>query len=292
MSGSYYNAPTYRDAGCPSQCMSENSYSSLTGKDECSMKDTGDYTIPFSDVSTPSYCNFLDNYSKVGNIYSPSTIYIPPQSAARIYTYPIGVNSDFMVTQPQIVDWKGNTQFNNLTNSPIIQDPAALMKQLEIDINVVEDSAAKLNMLKEQITQIKNMILSAQGTAKIELAVQAIDLAKKADMLYNDIKHKSSSVVTGSQNAAPYTVRDSAKQNKIDSLVARVKMIQRASHAANIDIAIAADLSTNIAKQTANAHSTPEVLKTNKTTPIGAQTMSANTDKGIQPFRYMRRRGY
>ncbi len=292
MFGSYYNAPTYRDAGCPSQCMSENSYSALSGKDECSMKDTGDYTSPFRTATTPSYCNFLDNYSKVANIYSPTTIYIPPQSAARIYTYPIGVNSDFMVTQPQIVNWKGQTEFNNLNDSPIIQDPAALMMQIEKDINDVENLSAELNSIKAQIMQIKNMITSAQGQAKIDLAMQAIELAKKGSMVFNELKRKSSSVITGSQNAAPYTVRDLVKQNNIDTLVSRVKMLQNSSQSANVAIASTADLLINIAKPTAVAQSTPEVLKVDKEMPQGASIMSSNTDKGIQPFRYMRRRGY
>ena len=126
----FYNAPTYRDASCPSQCMSENTYLPLSGRDQCSMNEMGDYTSPYADKNTPSYCNFMDNYSRVGNIYAPSTIYIPPESAARIYNYPIGVNSDFMVTQPQIVDWKAQTEFNNLTDSPILKNPGEMMKKI------------------------------------------------------------------------------------------------------------------------------------------------------------------
>ena len=174
----------------------------------------------------------------------------------------------------------------------MIQDPAALMMQMEKDLNTIQNLAAELNSVKSQIFQIKNMITSAQGQAKIDLAVQAIELGKKGAMLYNEIKEKSSSIVTGSQNAAPYTVRDAVKQNGIDTLVAQVNMLQRSSQSANIAIASTADLLINIAKPTAVTQSTPEVLKVEKEVPTTAAMMSANTDKGIQPFRYMRRRGF
>lgn len=289
---SYYNSTVYRDAGCPSQCMSENSYSALSSKDECAMNEMGDYTSPFRSSNTPSYCNFNDNYSKIQTMYAPSTIYIPPASAARIYTYPIGVNSDFMVVQPSIVNWKGESEFNNLSSSPIIQDPAALMAQMERDINDIENLAASLMAIRAEMSQLKQGILSTQGQQKIDLAVRGIDLAKQAEMTFNELKRKVSGVSSTSQNVAPYTVRDVNKQASIDALVDRVKNLQRSSQQANIAIASVADILTNVAKPTAMAQSTPEVIKTLTQMPIDASIMSANTDKGIQPFRYLRRRGY
>jgi hypothetical protein len=289
----FYNAPTYRDASCPSQCMSENTYLPLTGRDECSMNERGDYTSPFADKNTPSYCNFMDNYSRVGNIYAPSTIYIPPESAARIYNYPIGVNSDFMVTQPQIVNWNAQTEFNNLTSSPIIQDPTALMQQIEKDVNEIENMAAKLQALREQVAEIARMADSAQGTEKITLANQAIALEKQALDISNDLKRKVSGVKTSSQNAAPYTVRSMEKQGKLDSLVQRVMMLQKGSNQASLAISSNANLLKKFAKNLATALSTPEVISTLKA-PTSLST-SPNAPTGIQKiesFARLRRRGY
>ncbi len=291
----FYNAPTYRDASCPSQCMSENTYLPLTGRDECSMEDLGDYTSPYADKNTPSYCNFMDNYSRVGNIYAKSTIYIPPESAARIYNYPIGVNSDFMVSQPQIVNWKAQTEFNNLTSSPIIQDPGKLMMQMEKDLNEVENMSAQLTALKAQSSQLVKAANSAKGDEKVRLANQAQEVAKKAEMVFGALKNKVNSITVGSQNAAPYTVRDPTKQSKVDAMVSRIKMLQKSSQQANLAIASGADLLINFAKPVAIAQSTPEVIKTMKITPISAQSMSPNTAMGTpEPYRFarLRRRGF
>jgi hypothetical protein len=287
----FYNAPTYRDAGCPSQCMSENSYSALSGVDQCAMNELGDYTSPFANKNTPSYCNFLDNYSRVGNIYAPSTIYIPPESAARIYHYPIGVNSDFIVTQPQIINFQAQTEFNNLSSSPIIQDPAALMKEIETDINEVRNGEAQLAALRVSIMQIQDAMKTASNEQAIQLANKGIEIAKQARAIYNDLQNKVSMIKTSGQNVAPYTVRDVAKQAKVDSIIKEVLSLQRMAQQSNIAVAAKADLFTNIGKSAATSTSTMGTISAATTIPPTAQMMSPNAKMGIQPFRYLRNRG-
>ena len=156
---SYSNSPSYRDAGCPSQCMSENTYSSIEGFDDCTESDYSDYLNPESKGSNTSKCNAQDNYSKINNIYSSSTIYIPPASASRIYNYPITVDDNFKVVQPQIVNWKGDTQFNNLTGETNKEyntnDVPVFLAQAAIDIKNVEKSIADLQLINKNILDIK-----------------------------------------------------------------------------------------------------------------------------------------
>ncbi len=287
----FYNAPTYRDAGCPSQCMSENSYSALSGVDQCAMNELGDYTSPFANKNTPSYCNFLDNYSRVGNMYAPSTIYIPPESAARIYHYPIGVNSDFIVTQPQIINFQAQTEFNNLSSSPIIQDPAALMQAIESDINVVKNNEAQLAALRLSIMQIQDAMKTATPEQAIQLANKGIEIAKQAKSIYNELQNKVSVIKSNGQNVAPYTVRDVAKQSKIDSILRSVVDSARNAQQSNIAIATRADLFTNIGKNAAMTNSTMGAIPAATALPKGAEMFSRNATMGIQPFRYLRNRG-
>jgi len=287
----FYNAPTYRDAGCPSQCMSENSYSALSGVDQCAINELGDYTSPFANKNTPSYCNFLDNYSRVGNIYSPSTIYIPPESAARIYNYPIGVNSDFIVTQPQIVNFQAQTEFNNLSSTPIIQDPAALMQAIDSDINIVKNNEAQLNALKVSIMQIQESMKTATPEQSIQLANKGIEIAKQAKSIFNELQGKVSVIKSNAQNVAPYTVRNTANQAKIDSILRDVINSNRNAQQSNIAIATRADLFTNIGKNAAITNSTMGVIPAATALPKDSAMISSNASMGIQPFRYLRNRG-
>ena len=287
----FYNAPTYRDAGCPSQCMSENSYSALSGIDQCATNELGDYTSPFANKNTPSYCNFLDNYSKVGNMYAPSTIYIPPESAARIYHYPIGVNSDFIVTQPQIINFQAQTEFNNLSSTPIIQNPAALMEEIETDINVVRNGEAQLSALRVSIMQVQEAMKTASNEQLIRLANKGIEIAKQARSIYNELQNKVSMIKSSAQNVAPYTVRDVAKQAKVDYVIKEVLSLQRSAQQSNIAVATRADLFTNIGKSAATATSTMGTINAATSLPQGSQMISPNAKMGIQQFRYLRNRG-
>lgn len=287
----FYNAPTYRDAGCPSQCMSENSYSALSGVDQCAINELGDYTSPFANKNTPSYCNFLDNYSRVGNMYAPSTIYIPPESAARIYHYPIGVNSDFIVTQPQIINFQAQTEFNNLSSSPIIQDPAALMQAIESDINVVKNNEAQLAALRVSMMQIQDSMKTATPEQAIQLANKGIEIAKQAKSIFNELQTKVSNIKSNAQNVAPYTVRDVTKQSKIDSVLKAIIESGRNAQQSNVAIATRADLFTNIGKNAAITNSTIGAIPAATALPKGSQMISPNATMGIQPFRYLRNRG-
>jgi len=295
MSYSYSNNAAYRDAGCPSQCATENSYMSLMGNSQCSENEKGEYSNPFSSSATPSYCNFYDGYANVNNIYSPSTMYIPPQSAARIYNYPIGVNSDFMVTQPQIVNWNGETEFNNLSSMPVVQDPSKLVEQVNTTIAEVEAAANGLMTLKTTMGQIVAQSMSVSGQGRVDLANKGIEVAKQSKELYSQIMNKISFLKASVQNVAPYTVRDVKLQSVIDRMLTAAKKMDQVAQSANVYIASNADMLVSSATPVSIATNVLNNLNVAKATPVEGQYMSPNTKMGVpeaERFARLRRRGY
>ena len=292
---SYSNSPSYRDAGCPSQCMSENTYSSIEGFDECSESDYSDYLNPESKGSNTAKCNAQDNYSKVNNIYSPSTIYIPPASASRIYNYPITVDNNFKVVQPQIVNWKGDTQFNNLTGKTNkeynINDVPVFLAQAAIDVNNIEKSIGDLQLINKNILDIKLNIMNSQGVAKVNMAKTGIELSKKSRELYKKIAMKAGSVVANSRNIAVFTVRDTVVQPKIDALVDYLNKVQTEAKNLNNSTILTAQLLSNVVRGTAQSLGLLDDIDIVGISKSSDQLMSANTTQGqIEPYQYAKLR--
>ena len=290
---SYSNSPSYRDAGCPSQCMSENTYSSIEGFDDCSESDYSDYLNPESKGSNTSKCNAQDNYSKVNNIYSSSTIYIPPASASRIYNYPITVDDNFKVVQPQIINWKGDTQFNNLTGETNKEyntnDVPVFLAQAAIDIKNVEKSIADLQVINKNILDIKLNIMNSQGVAKVNMAKTGIELSKKSRELYKKVALKAGSIVANSRNIAVFTVRDPVVQPKIDALVDYLNKVQTSAKNLNNSTILTAQLLADVVRGTAQSLGMLDDIDIVGASKSSAQLMSANTKQGqSEPYRYAR----
>ena len=292
---SYSNSPSYRDAGCPSQCMSENTYSSIEGFDDCSESDYSDYLNPESKGSNTSKCNAQDNYSKVNNIYSPSTIYIPPLSASRIYNYPITVDDNFKVVQPQIINWKGDTQFNNLTGEHTkdntSNDVPVFLSQAAIDIKNVEKSIGDLQLINKNILDIKLNIMDSQGVAKVNMANTGIELSKNSRKLYKNIAMTAGSIIANSRNIAVFTVRDPIIQPKIDALVDYLNKLQTEAKNLNNSTILTAQLLADVVRGTAQSLGILDDIDIVGTSKSSAQLMSANTKQGqSEPYRYARLR--
>jgi hypothetical protein len=106
---SYQSSAIYRDAGCPSQCMSENDYYGLNGEtaQSCPASCLSDYSSPEAGQNCPSVCNFqsLANYATLPGYYS--AISIPATTASRIIPTPTIVQ-DFQTFNPTITSVNGN----------------------------------------------------------------------------------------------------------------------------------------------------------------------------------------
>ena len=100
---SYQSSAIYRDAGCPSQCMSENDYYGLNGETSasCPASCLSDYAGPDAGVSCPSVCNFnsISTYATLPGYYN--AIQIPSTTASRIIQSPSMVK-DYQTFNPDV----------------------------------------------------------------------------------------------------------------------------------------------------------------------------------------------
>ncbi len=106
---SYNSSALYRDAGCPSQCMSENDYYGVMGEsaESCPAGCLSDYATPDAGMSCPSVCNFnsLSQYSTLPGYYN--AIKVPATTASRIIQTPSIIESS-QVFNPEIASVTGN----------------------------------------------------------------------------------------------------------------------------------------------------------------------------------------
>jgi hypothetical protein len=240
-------SPLYDDKG-PSQCGSEK-YSSLAGLTECSQKCKSTYANPMMDSSCPSYCNFYDTYSNVNSIYSPNTIYIPPNSAARIYNYPIGVNADFIVSQPQIVNWSGKLQSNNLSGQPLSMNPGSLMSKLTSNLASMRAKLSELVDIQSQVKRAAQDFALANNIQKGVLATGLTRLAERSKTLNADISNMNNENISTSGNLAPFTVRNDKQNAAVISARENSKRISKDAQAINNQIILLNDLSSQRSMQ-------------------------------------------
>jgi hypothetical protein len=106
---SYFSSAVYRDAGCPSQCMSENDYYGLMGEgsESCPAACLSDYATPDAGMSCPSVCNFnsTSQYASIPGYYS--AIQIPATTASRIIPEQT-LTKDYQNFNPRIDDVNGS----------------------------------------------------------------------------------------------------------------------------------------------------------------------------------------
>ena len=246
-------SPLYDDKG-QSQCGSEK-YSSLAGLTECSQKCKSTYANPMMDSSCPSYCNFYDSYSTVKNVYSPNTMYIPPNSAARIYNYPIGVNSDYIVSQPQIVNWSGKLQSNNLSGQPLAMNPSSLMSKLTSNLASMKAKLSELVDIQSQVKRAAQDFALANNIQKGTLSTGVTRLAERSKTLNADISNMNNENITTAGNIAPFTVRNDAQNSAVMSARENSQRIAKDAQAINNQIILLNDLSSHRAMQAGPAQS-------------------------------------
>ena len=165
------------------------------------------------------------------------------------------------------------------------------MQAIDSDINIVKNNEAQLNALKVSIMQIQESMKTATPEQSIQLANKGIEIAKQAKSIFNELQGKVSVIKSNAQNVAPYTVRNTANQAKIDSILRDVINSNRNAQQSNIAIATRADLFTNIGKNAAITNSTMGVIPAATALPKDSAMISSNASMGIQPFRYLRNRG-
>jgi hypothetical protein len=265
----------YKDAGCPSQCNIEK-YSSIAGKTACSNKCSSVYANPYSEAQCPSYCNFYDTYTTVSNMYSSNTMYIPPNSAARIYHYPIGINADYMVTQPQIVNFSGQSKMNNLSGQPLLNDPSSIESAMANNLSMMGSKLVELKQLQSQMVALSENFKRATTNQKVDLVAQGKRIAERSNTLFTEVSNANNEIVTLAINIAPFTVRDDARNTVVDNTRKQAQMITKEAQAINNQMIILQDLS---AQRTAQLQQEVQA------------GVPAPTNLSAEPFRYRRRYG-
>lgn len=235
-------SPQYVDAGCPSQC-SSGKYSAMAGSAACSQKCQSTYANPsMSDSGCPSYCNFFDSYSTVPNMYSPNTIYIPPNSAARIYNYPIGVNSDYRVSQPQIVNWAGQTQSNNLSGQPLEMNPVSLMNKLKANLAAMGSKLTEMNGIQTGVKKSVSDFAVANSAQKQQIASDLKTLAMRSKSLNDDIMNLNSDNISTAVNIAPFVSRNDVQNAAVNASREASQAIAKKSQSINNQVILLNDL--------------------------------------------------
>ncbi len=168
--------PTYRDAGCPSQCWGDSSYATLEDDVQCPAVCLSEYAAPGAKVKCPSACNFSSNYVTLGNYYKYMNM--PAETAARLYT-PSSKLTDFYVRNPRIVDFAGTIKEPTVITSKykIPLDATGLMRTVVRD--KVPLSAAEKKALRENRGEIAQAAQQV-ATAATQVANQAQETAQVA----------------------------------------------------------------------------------------------------------------
>jgi len=238
------------------------------------------YNNVYAEHTCPSYCNFNAPYTTLQNMYAPSTIYIPPDEAARLYNYPIGVSSNYLVAQPQIVNWNMDTQFNNISGMPVSQDPKEVMSQVQSALSAIQSNMAQLNAIRDEAVSMSSSFRAASPENKLEIAKRVLTMEEKGKMLMGDVIQKFQFINASATNIAPYTVRDAEFQRKIDATLVAIKDSKNMAQSIYYKIrTIAANLK-DLAKPIVNAFNTPQNLNLTESKPAYSAIMSPNTPMG------------
>lgn len=254
-------------------------YSTLSSK-TCSK--CGDiYSNVYSEHTCPSFCNFNTSYTTLQNMYAPSTIYIPPDEAARLYNYPIGVSSNYLVTQPQIVNWNADTEFNNISGMPVSQDPKEVYNQVVRTLTTLKSHATDLSGAKEEVDSLIGAFRTATPQNKLEVAKRAITLENKARILMNDVISNVQFITSSATNVAPFTVRDSKLQSQINDVLSTIVKMKNAAQGTYYKIKTAVDLLKDKSRPVVIAHQTPQNLNLRKAMPAYSAVVSANAPIGM-----------
>jgi hypothetical protein len=192
--GSFTSSALYRDAGCPSQCMSENDYAPLVGPVTCPAECMTNYANPYSQANCPSSCGFYEDYNTVGTMYK---MYIPPSTASRIIPTP-SVTQAFTVENPRIADFAGDIYSPQMAAvSQKIQQLITLASSLAGLVTMAanaqrvaaEQSAAAKAAAANQgpaAAAVANSTVKAAAESAANLAKQASDLAAQIDRVAAD----------------------------------------------------------------------------------------------------------
>jgi hypothetical protein len=220
MSGTFSSSALYRDAGCPSQCMSENDYAPLVGPVVCPAECMTNYSNPYAQANCPSSCGFYEDYNTVGTMYN---MYIPPSTASRIIPTP-SVTQDFIVENPRIADFKGVVespqmaavqqklqQLNTLATS---LSNAVAMAQNAQRVASEQSAAAKAAAANQgpAAAAVANSTVKAAAESAANLAKQASDLAMTIDRVAADVAAGASAIGNNALATQAASVATTAKQ--------------------------------------------------------------------------------
>lgn len=259
--------------------MNQGGYSTLSSN-TCSK--CGDiYSNVYSEHTCPSFCNFNTSYTTLQNMYAPSTIYIPPDEAARLYNYPIGVSSNYLVTQPQIVNWDMDTEFNNISGMPVSQDPKEVYAQVVKVLSVLKGHASDLHTLNAEVNKLVGAFKNANAQNQLELAKKAVALEKQAHAYMNDVVSNVQFITSSATNVAPFTVRDSSLQSKVNEAIASINKIKNIAQSTYYKVKTSVDLLKDKSRSVVIAHQTPQNLNLRKSMPSYSAIMSTSAPIGM-----------
>ncbi len=238
------------------------------------------YNNVYAEHTCPSFCNFNAPYTTLQNMYAPSTIYIPPDEAARLYNYPIGVSSNYMVAQPQIVNWNMDTQFNNISGMPVSQDPKEVLGQVQNALNTITSNMGQLEALVQEANSIAVSFRNASAENKLELVKRVLTIEEKGKMLMGDVIQKFQFINASATNVAPYTVRDAAMQDGINRTLEAIKNSKNTAQSMYYKIRTTTANLKDMAKPIVNAFNTPQSLNLTQSKPAYSAIMSPNASMG------------
>ncbi len=271
-----YN-PVYADAGCPSQCMSTNTYAPLGPQEQCSAICLSEYADPSLKANCPSSCNFFSTYSTLPNYYAGSTLEMPSTTASRLIPQ-AALLTDYQVVNPRISNFKGSVA----KPRPLADTP----------LSSIRDAGGVYGYAASQQQPIPQTVIKAEGVVKqapqAQMAKAAIDVAKKAEVAARV------ATVAAQKSAAPEAKKAAAVAQKA---AAQAKVAAKAVVAqATTNTGMAGKAAAALAKSAATvAKATEAAVKTvpqgarvaaKATTSLGksVQTLGATTQKFYEPY--------
>jgi hypothetical protein len=250
-----------KDAGCPSQCMAENDYSSISGSQTCPLECMSGYANPSSSITCPSSCNYYETYSTIGGMYD---MYIPASTKSRLIP-PQSVTDDFAIQNDRITNFAGNVI--NVRETANLETGATTTNVLSL--------LSTLNNMNQQLIAAAKTSQNSAEIAKTAASEAPIVLQNKGPASTTiNINTASSAAQTASANASAATNLAAQITSLVNNIFNAIKGlpatpdIQHALKTAEASKSTASTLSSaaNAAAEEANkaAVSAANVLTTNK----------------------------
>ncbi len=243
----------YKDAGCPSQCMTNNDYAPLMGEVSCPTECKTNYAVPGVTTNCPSACTYFEDYNTLSTVYD---MYIPSSTKSRLIPTP-SVISDYQVENPRISNFAGQVQPTTAFETGV--STAQLMNKLD----ALQKQVAELNNVAKMAEASKNnAVQSAQQSARAlnnegpaTAAVQA-NAANASAQQANSAAQQASALAADIKNTVAQISADASKVPSTPAVTQALQAAQDAASQAGAQVAAAqqaAATASSAASQTSTA---------------------------------------